>query len=170
MGTWWEPSGNLMWTHWELDGEQTVTYNKNPSAGKGYGNTLGTCWELNVNTWRTWWGGKTNGEIQWELQCRQKGYGNTLGTCWELNVNTWRTWWGGENKWWNTMRIALQAKRLWEHGGEHIGNLMWTHGELDGGNELIVKYNKKLEVGCWNCHHYLFLVNPPILAFFCQAM
>jgi hypothetical protein len=39
-----------------------VTYNKNSSAGKGYGNMVGTQWELDVNTLRTSWG--TNSDTQ----------------------------------------------------------------------------------------------------------
>jgi len=31
----------MVGTHWELDGEQIVKYNKNSSAGKGYGNMVG---------------------------------------------------------------------------------------------------------------------------------
>jgi hypothetical protein len=34
-------------------GKQIVKYNKNSIAGKGYGNMVGTHWELDVNTWRT---------------------------------------------------------------------------------------------------------------------
>jgi hypothetical protein len=36
-----------------MENKLIVTYNKNSSAGKGYGNMVGTCGELDVNTLRT---------------------------------------------------------------------------------------------------------------------